>query len=92
MKSLNSASIPNVRASSGMIGTTREPHSGSFSRILSSRVNAVVVDAWIFSPVPTSNGSMISGFGMTNVFERTTRSGREPSSARAALHEVLVLR
>ena len=35
--------MPNVRASSGMIGTKRAPISGSFIRSLSSRTNAIVV-------------------------------------------------
>ena len=39
----NSESIPNVRASSGMIGTNRAPISWSFMRSLSSRTNAIVV-------------------------------------------------
>ena len=34
---------PDVRASSGMIGTKRSPISGSFIRSLSSRTNAIVV-------------------------------------------------
>ena len=35
--------MPNVRASSGMIGTKRAPISLSFIRSLSSRTNAIVV-------------------------------------------------
>ena len=35
--------MPNVRASSGMIGTNRQPISGSFIRSLSSRTKAIVV-------------------------------------------------
>ena len=35
--------MPNVRASSGMIGTNRQPISRSFIRSLSSRTNAIVV-------------------------------------------------
>ena len=40
--------MPNVRASSGMIGTMRLPHSGSRSRLRSSLANAMVVEtAWL---------------------------------------------
>ncbi len=35
--------MPNVRASSGMIGTNRSPIAGSFIRSLSSLTNAIVV-------------------------------------------------
>ena len=35
--------MPNVRASSGMIGTSRQPISLSLTRSLSSRTNAIVV-------------------------------------------------
>ncbi len=35
--------MPNVRASSGMIGTNRQPISLSCTRSLSSRTNAIVV-------------------------------------------------
>ncbi len=35
--------MPNVRASSGMIGANRSPISGSFISSLSSRTNAMVV-------------------------------------------------
>ena len=35
--------MPNVRASSGMIGTTRLPISGSLNRSRTSRTNAMVV-------------------------------------------------
>ena len=37
--------MPKVRASSGMMGTTREPNSPSRHRLRSRRVKAVVVDA-----------------------------------------------
>ena len=35
--------MPNVLASSGMIGTKRSPMAGSFISSLSSRTNAIVV-------------------------------------------------
>ena len=41
--SLNSGSRPNVRASSGMIGTIRGPSSGSRIRLRSSRAKTIVV-------------------------------------------------
>ena len=50
--SRNSTSSPNVRASSGMIGTTRLPQFGSRTRFRSSFANAIVVDTACFSPVP----------------------------------------
>ena len=60
----------------------RLPHSGSFISVRSSRVNAVVVDACTFSPVPAVSWSMSSSRGNTTSFDRSTRSGRYPSSAR----------
>ncbi len=35
--------MPNVRASSATIGTMRGPSTGSFSRFVSMRTNAIVV-------------------------------------------------
>src|SRR5438046_389755 len=49
--SLNSASSPNVRASSGTMGTTRLPILSSRTRLRSRRANAIVVDTdWLPDP------------------------------------------
>ncbi|KAG1438806.1 hypothetical protein G6F55_013866 [Rhizopus delemar] len=40
----NMPSMPNVRDSSGTLGTTRGPTSGSFSNSASTRTNAIVVE------------------------------------------------
>jgi hypothetical protein len=72
-----------------MIGTMREPMSGSRSRLRSSRANAVVVLACTLSPVPantSANGPAFAGAcsrtGAANIFFFTTRSGTDPPSAR----------
>ena len=54
--------MPKVRASSGMIGTTRGPNCGSRQRLRSSRVNAVVVDAACLpEPPSTSSKAALAG-------------------------------
>ena len=45
--SLNSGSMPKVRASSGMIGTIRGPSSGSRIRFRSIRVKTIVVETGV---------------------------------------------
>ena len=53
--SLKSASMPKVRASSGMIGTIREPIASSRSRLPYRRVNAPVVEtSWDADPSRSS--------------------------------------
>jgi hypothetical protein len=52
----NSDSIPNVRASSGTIGTTSLPMFLSRSSFDSSRTNTIVVEA-LRSAVPLKNSS-----------------------------------
>ena len=48
--SLNSGSMPNVRASSGMIGTIRGPSSLSRMRLRRIRVKTIVVDTAVWLP------------------------------------------
>ena len=71
-----------MRASSGMIGTTRFPIDGSRSNVRTSRANAVVVLAFTVSPVPDWSSAYVSAAGNASGAERTTRSGSEPSSVR----------
>ena len=72
--------MPNVRASSGMIGTNLSPMTGSFMRSFRIRTNAIVVatdclpDPFIMSWYTESGGC---GSGLA----RTTRRGRTPPSA-----------
>src|SRR4029434_4856943 len=49
--------MPKVRASSGMIGTTRRPQFGSRIRLRMSFAATIVVDTACFSPVPAANSS-----------------------------------
>ena len=80
--SLNSESMPKVRASSGMIGTMRGPISESRHSERSSRVNAVVVDAACV-PDPAVISSYTVGLGRRSGRRVATwRDGRGPSSAR----------
>ena len=52
--------MPNVRASSGMIGTTRGPMCSSRARLRSSRVKPIVVDtSWLPDP-PRSSANGLS--------------------------------
>ena len=74
--------MPNVRASSGMIGTTRGPKCSSRARLRSSRVNAIVVEtAWLPEPAVTSVNAVSAG-SSSGRRARTTRRGIAPSSAR----------
>ena len=74
--------MPKVRASSGMIGTTRSPNPGSRAKARSIRVNAVVVDA-AFLPDPPRNSSNTESRGsVRGLAVRTVRLGSEPPSAR----------
>ena len=52
--SLNSGSMPNVRASSGMIGTIRLPSSLSRIRLRRSRVKTIVVETGVGLPPANS--------------------------------------
>ena len=73
--------MPKVRASSGTIGTTNLPMSGSRSSFDSSRTNTIVVEAARPS-VPLANSSKISGFaGAGSGVVLLLRIGSEPPSA-----------
>jgi len=67
--------MPNVRASSGTIGTMFLPMFLSFSRIVSSRTNAIVVET-SRSPVPSSTGANTSSGGNTSAGASWRRTGR----------------
>ncbi len=74
--------MPKVRASSGMIGTTRWPIPLSRRRSRSRPAKAMVVDTWRL-PEPALVASKTLGAGMgRSRWRRTTRLGMEPSSAR----------
>ena len=77
--SLNSGSMPKVRASSGMIGTIRLPISGSRIRLRSRRVNTIVVETAVVLPVANSLSTASPGAG--SGCARTTRRGSGPPSA-----------
>ena len=72
--------MPNVRASSGMIGTIRGPSSGSRMRFLSIRVKAIVVDTGVEEPA--ANSASNEGFTSGNTTGWTRRTGSVPPSAR----------
>ena len=77
--SLKSGSRPKVRASSGTIGTTRGPISGSRIRLRSSRPKAIVVLTAISEP--DANSASTSGRGAGSGLARTTRRGTNPPRA-----------
>ena len=54
-------SIPNVRDSSGTIGTTRSPIVASRTRELRMRTNAIVVE---FSRSPLPSSTVVKGDGV----------------------------
>ena len=82
--------MPNVRYSSGAIGTMRWPISLSFIQSRSSRTKAIVV-ATLLLPEPCLSSAYISSPGSLSGLARTTRLGSEPPSWRAALQHVLDL-
>ena len=59
--SLNSGSMPKVRASSGMIGTIREPSCGSRMRLRRIRAKTIVVETGVW--LPAANSASTSGAG-----------------------------
>ena len=73
--------MPNVRASSGMIGTICLPMFLSRNRFRSSRVNAIVVDAAAV-PLPFGNSANAPASGAARGLTRTTRFGTGPPRAR----------
>ena len=78
--SLKSGSRPNVRASSGTIGTTRVPICGSRMRFRRRRPKAMVVLTAISEPAV--NSASTSGRGAGSGAARTTRRGTKPPRAR----------
>ena len=73
--------MPNVRYSSGAIGTIRWPISVSFIRSLSSRTSAIVVAIFCL-PEPCFSSSYIASPGSVIVRGLTRRIGTPPPSAR----------
>jgi hypothetical protein len=71
--------MPNVRASSGMIGTIRGPSSLSRMRFRRIRVKTIVVETGVSEPAANSLSTPSAGAGRG--CERTTRLGIEPPSA-----------
>ena len=75
--------MPNVRASSGMIGTTRGPKCSSRARLRSRRVKPIVVDTACSPEPPQHLGERASSAGSSSGRRvRTMRRGSEPPSAR----------
>ena len=81
--------MPNVRASSGMIGTMRRPISGSRTRFRTSRLKAMVVLAG--RSEPAKNSVNASSFGAGSGFGVTCRRGVAPPSCGPSLEHVLDL-
>ncbi len=67
--------MPNVRASSGTIGTINLPMSGSRSSLLRMRTNAIVVET-SRSPVPSWNSLNRSSPGVFTLTVVGLRLGR----------------
>ena len=78
--SLNSGSRPNVRASSGTMGTILDPILGSRMRFRRSRPKAIVVLTAISEPAV--NSASTSARGAESGAARTTRRGTGPPRAR----------
>ena len=82
--SLNSGSMPKVRASSGMIGTIRGPSSLSRMRLRRIRVKTIVVDTAVW--LPAANSASIGGRrARAGGCARTTRFGIGPAERLATL-------
>ena len=73
--------MPNVRASSGMIGTQREPNSLSFIRSLRSRTKAIVVAIFCL-PLPRLMSPNAFESGIFRALALVRRDGIEPPSSR----------
>ena len=76
----NMPSIPNVRDSSGTIGTTREPICLSRSRVLRIRTKAIVVEI-SHSPLPATWAPKADRSGTGSGVDRSRRTGSQPPSA-----------
>ena len=72
--------MPNVRASSGMIGTQRAPNVLSRMRSFSSRTNAIVVAIFCL-PEPRFASLYASVFGRSSLRGVFRRSGMYPPRA-----------
>ena len=84
--------MPNVRASSGMIGTTRGPKPSARARLRSSRVKAMVVDtACLPDPAANSANGVVGRQGQRAAHVRRCATGSGPPSARRRSHQVAVL-
>ena len=74
-------SMPNVRASSGMIGTMRGPMCSSRARLRNRRVKPIVVDtAWLPEPARSSANGLSVGIS-SGRRARVVRLGICPPSA-----------
>ena len=84
--------MPNVRASSGMIGTTRGPMFGILEqRAQESRERRGRRRLHLLAGAGASAAWMMSSGGNTIVFARSTSVGQESGERPPALHQVLVL-
>ena len=81
--SLNSGSMPNVRASSGMIGTIRGPSSLSRMRLRRIRAKTIVVDTGVV--LPAANSASTAGAGAGSGVARTIRRGQRATQRSPAL-------
>ena len=88
--SLNSGSMPKVRASSGMIGTIRGPSSGSRMRLRRIRAKTIVVETGVVLPAANS-ASTAGGRARAAASARTIRRGQRAAERPAALDQVLDL-
>ena len=82
--------MPNVRYSSGAIGTIRLPISGSFIQSLSSRTTAIVV-AILFLPEPCLSSAYMSSPGSLSGVGAHHAARQRAAELLAALHHVLDL-
>ena len=87
--SLNSGSMPNVRASSGMIGTMRLPISGSRMRLRSRRVNTIVVETAV--GLPASNSLSMAAREQRQRRGADDAARERPAERRAGAQHVLHL-
>ena len=73
----NSDSMPKVRASSGMIGTTYLPMLWSFSSSVSTRTKAMVVETSLPCDPPSDSANSSTGGAWMSILG-TTRAGKLP--------------
>src|SRR4026209_1863506 len=87
--SLKSGSIPKVRASSGMIGTIRDPSSLSRIRFRRIRVKTIVVDTAVSEPAADSWATAAAGLRRRRRADDASRD--EAAESLSSLREVLDL-